>query len=126
MRTTPQRAARFLVEAVKLMRAKDHDYGEAWKELSVESHIDRIRVKLARLSKLIEFRQRGEEAQVSDGIKGEVLDIINYAIFVWLALEDQDEQKQRDQGSEGSGSGGAGEAALQAAVASLRAHPKAE
>jgi hypothetical protein len=102
MRTTVQRAARFLVQAVKLMRAKDHDYGDAWKEMSIESHLDRIMAKVTRIRRI---RANGFAA-VSEGVRSEVLDIINYAVFIALTLEDQDGQAQQgDSGSE-AGSGG--------------------
>jgi hypothetical protein len=91
---TVRRAARFLVEALKLMRAKDHDYGDAWKELSIPSHVDRIKVKLVRITKLLELKARGEEAQVSEGIRAEVMDVINYATFIALALEDQEHEQR--------------------------------
>ncbi len=87
---TAQRVSAVFIEALKLIWAKNHDYGDAWKELTISSHFDRIRVKLSRISRLLELRAKGEEAKVSEGVKAEVLDIINYAAFILLALEDQD------------------------------------
>jgi hypothetical protein len=98
--TTVKRAARFLVQALKVMRAKDFDYGDAWKTLSIASHIDRIRVKLVRIERL---RANGF-AQVSEGIEAELIDCINYFIFIKLALEDQ-EHGQTQQGHSGSEAG---------------------
>lgn len=65
-------------EAFELMRKKNHDYGEAWREMRVSSYTDFILTKLQRIKELEDL---GGEALVSEGIDANYMDIINYAVF---------------------------------------------
>ena len=67
-----------------LMMNKNHDYGEAWREMRVSSLTDLILQKLLRV-KQIEDNQGN--TLVSEGIDANYTDIINYAIFALIHLK---------------------------------------
>lgn len=67
----------------QLMQDKNHDYGEAWREMRVSSLTDLILQKLLRV-KQIEDNQG--KTLVSEGIAANYQDIINYAIFAMIHL----------------------------------------
>jgi hypothetical protein len=67
----------------RLMEDKNHDYGEAWREMRVSSLTDLILQKLLRV-KQIEDNQG--KTLVSEGIDANYQDMINYAIFALIHL----------------------------------------
>ena len=69
----------------QLMMDKNHDYGEAWREMRVTSLTDLIIQKLLRV-KQIEDNQG--KTIVSEGIDANYQDMINYAVFAMIHLED--------------------------------------
>ncbi|MDC6366767.1 MULTISPECIES: DUF1599 domain-containing protein [Flavobacteriaceae] len=71
----------------KLMENKNHDYGEAWRDMRVSSLTDLILQKLLRV-KQIEDNQG--ETLVSEGIGANYQDIINYAVFAMIHLSEQE------------------------------------
>ncbi len=74
-----------VMQARQLMGDKNHDYGEAWREMSQESFTDLI------LSKLIRIRQilaNDGKTLISEGIAANYYDMMNYAIFA-LILSDE-------------------------------------
>lgn len=83
-----QAAARVLAEQRKardLMTRKNHDYGEAWRSMRVSSLVDLILMKLLRI-KSIEDNQGA--TLVSEGIDANFLDIVNYAVFAMIQLDE--------------------------------------
>ena len=68
----------------KLMLDKNHDYGEAWKDMRISSLTDLIIQKLLRVKQI-------EENQgvtlVSEGIEANYHDMVNYAIFALIHLK---------------------------------------
>ena len=66
-----------------LQHAKNHDYGEAWKEMRLSSMIDIILMKLLRI-KRIEDNQGN--TLISEGVSPNYQDIINYAVFSLLKI----------------------------------------
>ncbi|MAT54341.1 MAG: hypothetical protein CMN32_07640 [Saprospirales bacterium] len=74
--------------ARSLMLAKNHDYGEAWREMRISSITDLILMKLLRL-KQIEDNEGGKLLLISEGPEANYLDIINYAIFALILLSEQ-------------------------------------
>lgn len=77
------RSARAKVEAKihlarDLMTRKNHDYGEAWREMRIGSLVDLILMKLLRIKQI---EDKGGSTLVSEGIDANFLDIINYAVF---------------------------------------------
>ncbi len=72
--------------AFQLMEDKNHDYGEAWRSMSQESFVDLILMKLQRIRQILANEGK---TMVSEGIDANYLDIINYAVFA-LILMNQD------------------------------------
>jgi len=68
-----------------LMENKNHDYGEAWRDMRVSSLTDLILQKLLRV-KQIEDNQG--KTLVSEGIDANYQDMINYAVFALIHLEE--------------------------------------
>jgi hypothetical protein len=68
----------------ELMLAKNHDYGEAWRDMRVSSLTDLILQKLLRV-KQIEDNQG--KTLVSEGIDANYQDMINYAVFALIHLD---------------------------------------
>lgn len=66
-----------------LMKSKNHDYGEAWREMRVSSLTDLILQKLLRV-KQIEDNQG--KTLISEGIDANYFDMINYSIFALIKL----------------------------------------
>lgn len=66
-----------------LMAAKTHDYGDAWREMRVNSYTDFILTKLQRVK---EIEGNSGRTKVSEGIDSNYQDIINYAIFAVIKL----------------------------------------
>ncbi len=64
--------------ARRLMMNKNHDYGEAWREMSQESYVDLILAKVLRIKQIL---QNKGQTLVSEGIDANYYDIINYAVF---------------------------------------------
>ena len=79
----PDLDAKKCIELYDLMMNKNHDYGEAWREMRVSSLTDLILQKLLRV-KQIEDNQGN--TLVSEGIDANYTDIINYAIFALIHL----------------------------------------
>lgn len=70
-----------------LMLDKNHDYGEAWREMRVSSLTDLILQKLLRV-KQIEDNQG--VTQVSEGVKANYQDMLNYAVFALILKVDKE------------------------------------
>lgn len=73
-----------VAETKALMEAKNHDYGEAWRDMRVSSLTDLILMKILRI-KQIEDNQGN--TLVSEGIKANYQDMINYSVFALIRLE---------------------------------------
>ena len=73
-----------LNEAKELMLRKNHDYGEAWREMSKEGIVDMILAKIIRIKTII---ANDGKTISSEGVEGNYFDIINYAIFDLIHYE---------------------------------------
>lgn len=67
--------------AKSLMENKNHDYDEAWREMSQESFVDLILAKILRIKQII---QNEGMTLVSEGIDANFYDILNYAVFALI------------------------------------------
>lgn len=67
------------------MLDKNHDYGEAWRDMSQESFADLILVKLLRIKQIL---QNDGKTLISEGIDANYVDILNYAIFALILIEE--------------------------------------
>lgn len=72
-------------ETFELLQNKNHDYGEAWRDMRVTSITDIILMKLYRV-KQIEDNQG--KTLVSEGVKANYQDMINYAVFAMIKLSE--------------------------------------
>jgi len=72
-------------DAKNIMLAKNEDYGEIWRNLTVESMTDFIITKLLRAK---EIQKNGGKTMISEGINSNLIDIMNYAIFCIILIED--------------------------------------
>lgn len=70
--------------ATGLMLAKNHDYDEAWRHMRVTSITDIILQKLMRTR---EIEDHNGQTKISEGIDANYLDMINYAIFALIHLQ---------------------------------------
>jgi hypothetical protein len=68
----------------KLMEDKNHDYGEAWREMSQDSFADMILAKLLRIKQILNNEGK---TLISEGIDANFYDIINYAVFALILSE---------------------------------------
>lgn len=68
-----------------LLKNKNHDYGEAWRQMRFSSYIDIILMKLMRV-KRIEDHQGG--TSVSEGLEANYYDIFNYAVFALIIMNE--------------------------------------
>ena len=66
-----------------LMLAKNHDYGEAWRDMRVSSLTDLIIQKLLRVKQIEDNKGK---TLVSEGIDANYQDMINYAVFAMIHL----------------------------------------
>lgn len=67
------------------MLNKNHDYGEAWREMSQESFVDLILMKLLRIRQILNNDGR---TLISEGIDANYIDIINYAVFALILTKE--------------------------------------
>lgn len=67
----------------RLMEDKNHDYGEAWRDMSQESFADLILTKLLRIKQILMNEGR---TLMSEGIDANYNDIINYAAFALILI----------------------------------------
>jgi hypothetical protein len=68
-------------ETKQLMLAKNHDYGEAWRDLRPTSFTDLILMKLMRLKQI---EDNHGLTLISEGPEANYMDIINYAVFALI------------------------------------------
>ena len=69
----------------QLMMDKNHDYGEAWRDLRISSLTDLILQKLLRVKQI---ENNSGKTLVSEGIDANYQDMINYAVFALIHLNE--------------------------------------
>ena len=74
-------------EAHDLMENKNHDYGEAWRNMRISSLTDIILMKLLRIKQI---EDNLGKTFVSEGVDANYFDIINYAAFALIKLSESD------------------------------------
>ncbi len=72
-----------LGRARSVMQDKNHDYGEAWREMSQESYVDLILMKILRIRQIV---ANDGATLISEGIDSNYIDIINYSIFALILI----------------------------------------
>ncbi len=76
-------------EAFQLMLKKNHDYGEAWRDMRVSSLTDLILTKILRVKQIED--NKGNTI-VSEGIDANYYDMLNYAVFALIHLTQNNEK----------------------------------
>ena len=79
---------RYIAEAKALMEKKNHDYGEAWRDMRISSFTDLILQKILRI-KQIEDNQG--KTLVSEGLDANYFDMINYSVFALIQMNQKEE-----------------------------------
>ena len=72
-----------------LMENKNHDYGEAWREMRIASLTDLILQKLLRVKQIEDNKGK---TLVSEGIDANYQDMINYAVFALIKINEKEEK----------------------------------
>jgi hypothetical protein len=67
----------------KLMEDKNHDYGEAWREMRLSSLTDLILMKIFRVKQIEDHEGK---TLISEGVDANYMDMINYAVFAMIRL----------------------------------------
>lgn len=75
-----------VAEIKDLMMAKNHDYGEAWRDMRVSSFTDLILMKLLRIKQIEDNKGK---TLISEGIDAGYRDIVNYSVFALIKLSEQ-------------------------------------
>ncbi|MFV0269299.1 MAG: DUF1599 domain-containing protein [Draconibacterium sp.] len=75
-------------QAKKLMMDKNHDYGEAWRNMRISSYTDLILMKIKRTKQI---EDNLGKTLVSEGIDANYMDMINYAVFAMIKIEFENE-----------------------------------
>lgn len=70
-----------------LMEKKNHDYGEAWRDMRVSSLTDLILMKLMRIKQI---EDNLGKTLISEGIDANYMDIANYALFALIKLHEKE------------------------------------
>ncbi len=71
-------------ETFDLLQNKNHDYGEAWREMRVTSITDIILMKLLRVKQI---EDNAGKTLVSEGVRANYQDMINYSVFALIKLK---------------------------------------
>jgi|TARA_B110000881_G_scaffold100946_1_gene88665 hypothetical protein len=75
---------KYSLQAKNLMLDKNHDYGEAWRDMRVSSLTDLILQKLLRVKQIEDNKGN---VLISEGIDANYLDMLNYAVFALIKLK---------------------------------------
>ncbi|MDB4324020.1 DUF1599 domain-containing protein [Crocinitomicaceae bacterium] len=79
---------KYALEAFELMKRKNHDYGEAWRDMRVGSLADLILQKIYRVKQIED--NKGETI-MSEGIDANYFDMLNYAVFALVLMNEPGE-----------------------------------
>lgn len=78
---------KYIAAAKSLMEDKNHDYGEAWRDMRVSSLTDIILMKIFRIKQI---EDNMGETVVSEGVDANYFDIINYSVFALIKLDESE------------------------------------
>ena len=77
----------YFASARNLMFEKNHDYGEAWRDMRISSYTDLILMKLLRIKQI---QENDGETLVSEGVDANFLDMVNYAMFALIRISENE------------------------------------
>jgi hypothetical protein len=72
-------------QAFELMMKKNHDYGEAWRDMRLSSLTDMIMMKILRTKQI---EDNNGNTLISEGIDANYLDMLNYAVFALILINE--------------------------------------
>ncbi len=72
-----------VIETKELMQAKNHDYGEAWRDMRISSLTDLILMKILRVKQI---EDNEGQTLASEGVKANYQDMLNYSVFSLIKL----------------------------------------
>ena len=75
---------KYFYQAKSLMENKNHDYGEAWRDMRISSFTDIILMKLLRTKQI---EDNDGKTAISEGVDANYFDMINYAVFALIKME---------------------------------------
>ena len=78
---------KYINKAKSLMEDKNHDYGEAWRDMRISSLTDIILMKLLRTKQI---EDNDGKTFISEGVDANYFDMINYAIFALIKITETD------------------------------------
>lgn len=73
-----------VLETKELMNAKNHDYGEAWRDMRISSLTDLILMKLLRVKQI---ENNSGQTLASEGVRANYQDMLNYSVFALIKLK---------------------------------------
>ncbi|WP_297977848.1 DUF1599 domain-containing protein [uncultured Capnocytophaga sp.] len=76
-----------------LMQQKNYDYGEAWRNMRISSLTDLIFQKVLRIKQI--ENNKGKTI-ISEGVKANYQDMINYAVFALILLGENDQENEKN------------------------------
>lgn len=76
---------KYFIAAKTLMQSKNHDYGEAWRNMSQESFVDLILMKLQRMRQIVSNKGL---TIMSEGLDANFYDMTNYAVFALILMSE--------------------------------------
>ena len=79
---------KYITKTKESMYAKNHDYDEAWRSMRISSYTDLILMKLYRTKQI---ENHDGKTLVSEGVDANYMDMINYALFGLIKLEEGEE-----------------------------------
>jgi Nucleotide modification associated domain 1 len=79
-----------VVHIKKIMQDKNHDYGEAWRDMSQEGFVDLILMKILRIRQILANEGK---TLISEGIDANYTDIANYSLFALILIAEGKQAK---------------------------------
>jgi hypothetical protein len=68
----------------QLMEDKNHDYGEAWRDMRMSSLTDLILMKIFRVKQIEDNKG---QTTVSEGVDANYMDMLNYSVFALIKIK---------------------------------------
>lgn len=75
---------KYVVQTKKLMEDKNHDYGEAWRDMRISSLTDLILMKIFRVKQIEDNKGK---TIISEGVDANYMDMMNYSVFALIKLD---------------------------------------
>jgi hypothetical protein len=77
---------KYIQQTRSLMENKNHDYGEAWRDMRISSLTDLILMKILRVKQIEDNKG---QTLISEGVDANFMDMLNYAVFALIKLSEQ-------------------------------------